>query len=97
MASYTDLYDLFTDPNLKERMAVAVIVEADAIRLNGAATTAMKGWARAALADPDRSALMALRAVIGQNSSATIAAITGATDAVLQAALHNAVPLLAGE
>lgn len=97
MADYDEIYDLFTDPELLTRTEVAVVVEADVIRQDGAATEGMKNWARAALNEPKRIAKQALRVMLAMNKALTVAQIKQADDTALQSAVHSAIPLLAGE
>ena len=97
MASYLALHDLLTDKELRERCLVAVLVEADEIRRDPAATDAQKNWARFAMGSPGQVSEIALRAVLAQHNGLTVAQIKQATDSVLQGAVHAVMPLLAGD
>ena len=98
MATYTELYDLRANSALKNKIAVACILAAEAIRTEAAATPNNANrlvWAKAVFADPDREAGRMLMAVLAQNSGFTVAQITGATDASIQTAVNNGVNVFA--
>lgn len=100
MATYAELLTLAnTDDELKRQIKVACIVACDVIRAEAEATpnhANRLAWARATLANPDAAASQMVLAVLAQNRAATVAQITGADDETVQAAVDNAVNLLAG-
>ena len=99
MASYEELFELQSDSALRNRVAVACAIAADAIRQEPGETpnhAARLAWARAAMANPEGVAQAMLWATRAANAEATIAAIHSATDAQIQAKVDAAVDLLAG-
>lgn len=99
MATYAEIYALQSDSALRNRLQVAAIVAADAIRVESSGVTghALRAtWARQALENPERMAERLFWAVLAQNRAQTVANVQGATDAQLQTAVDNAVNLLAG-
>jgi len=57
-------------------------------------TQAQMDWAAAVLQNPNAEAKKALRFVLAKNASATVAQITGASDATLQTNVDEVVPSL---
>jgi hypothetical protein len=96
MATYEELHNLAGNNALLDRIAVAITIKADAILNDGAATTAEKAWAKTAFVDPQSQAKAFQNAVLAANSSATVAAINGATDSLLQTNVDAAVSIFAG-
>lgn len=98
MATYSELYGLHNDSALRNRIAVAVVVAAEAIRNESDQTTNHANrlvWAKEALADPKGKAEQMLWGALAQNSGLTVVQITGASDAALQTAVNNVVDLFA--
>lgn len=99
MATYLELHALKNDSDLQDKVAVAVVIAADAIRASGTppANQAQRlVWAAAAMADPREEARRMLWALLAANKSATAGSISSATDATIQAAVDSAVDLFAG-
>jgi hypothetical protein len=101
MATYSEIMGIVssaTGDALKLQVRVAIIVAANII-LNEATSTTNHtlrlAWAKVAVSSPDTEAEKMLWAVLAQNVAATVAQITGATDATVQTAVNNAVNLLA--
>ncbi len=97
MALYLDLYDLSDNPALLTRIAVAVSVAGEAIRVENPATTnhaARMVWAKAALQNPLEEARKIVWSILAQNKAASTAQIIGADDATVQAAVNNTIDLL---
>lgn len=94
MALYTELRDLYTNDNLKNRLDVAITIEAHALAIDNASTAEQLAWASRALANPRGEAEKALRFVLAANRALTVAQILGADDAVLQSAVALVVPAL---
>lgn len=97
MASYSELYAVTSDPGLLERIAVAVAVAAQGINEESPATPyhdRRRRWARYALASPLNVANQIVWALVAQYADQTVAAITGATDAQILAAVESTVPVL---
>lgn len=98
MATYTELDLVAEDSTFRDRVKVACIVAAEAIRTELPATPnhdARVTWARGVLFAPDKEASRMVWAVLAQNRAATLAQITGATDTQLQNAVDAAVNLFA--
>lgn len=98
MATYTELRGLINDPTLKDRVSIALLIAAEAIRTEDAGTANHANrvkWAKKVLQDPDGNADDMLRALLAQNASLTVAQITGATDAGIQTAVNGAVDIFA--
>lgn len=98
MASYTELYGLWSNADLRNKVAVACIVAADMIRTEDVGTTNHANrliWAKVALASPASQADTMLMAILAQNKALTVTAILGAADSALQTAVNNAVNILA--
>lgn len=100
MATLTELNDLMggvtNSDLLKAKITGALLVAAQTVVANASATPAQKEWARECLASPTRFRDQAFNAVLAANSTATVAAITGANDAAVQAAVNAALPVLTG-
>lgn len=101
MATYDELLTIATtasgDP-LRKKIQVALIVACDNIRAEADTTSNHANrlkWAADTLRGPAAMAERMLWAVLAQNRAATAAAITGATDALVQTAVDGAVNLLA--
>lgn len=98
MATYTELFGLRANDSLRNKIIVACIIAAEAIR-NEAAETANHAnrlvWAAAVFASPTSEAERMLWAVLAQNAAQSVATITGATDAAIQTAVNGAVNVFA--
>lgn len=98
MATYAELLTASGDTTLNQKMRVAVVVAAETIRaeLDTVPNHANRLlWAKAVYADPVREAQRMIWSVLAQNKAATLAAITGASDATVQANVDNSVNLFA--
>lgn len=94
MATYDDLLLAAEDPGLNKRVRVACVIAADSICNEAAGTTNHVNrmlWAKSVFQNPQAEAQRMLWAVLAQNKAATLAAITGANDATVQAAVNTAV------
>lgn len=99
MATYPELFGLQSSGDLRNRVAVAIIVAADAIRSESGATTNHANrlvWAEQAFSDPVAKSEQVLWAVLAANKDATVSNIENATDAALQANVDAVVDVLAG-
>lgn len=94
MATYTELFDLRSDSALRNRVAVAVAVKAQAILALASPTAAQVAWASAAIGDPIGKADSLLNYVLAANKSATVTQIKTATDAAVQTQVDAAVDKL---
>ena len=98
MATYSELYDLRANSALKNRITIACIIAAEAIRTEAPTTTNNANrlvWAKAVFANPDGEANRMLMALLAQNAGLTVAQIQGATDAAIQTGVNNAVNVFA--
>jgi len=99
MASYLELFTLKNDSDLQDRILVATVVAAEAIRTDAdppANQVQREAWARQALLDPVTESRRMLWAVLAANKSATTASILAVEDTVLQGSVNAVVDLFAG-
>lgn len=97
MTTYAEIFSLSQNGPLRDRIGVACMVAADAIRTEAPATTnnaARLIWARKAMENPTNVADAMLRAALIQNIGLTQAQILSATDAALQTAVNAAVNMM---
>jgi len=98
MATYTELRQLFADNDLRNKTDVAVIIAAEAIRVEDIGTTNHANrliWAKTAFANPRGKSDEMLMALLASNSTASIEAIQTVTDSALQAKVDAAVDVFA--
>jgi len=98
MATYTELYGLWSNSVLKNRVTVACIVAANTIRAEDGGTenhANRLAWAAQVFANPGMEADRMMMCVLAANNALTVAAITGATDAQIQTAVNDSVNLFA--
>lgn len=98
MATYTDLYNLFSDAELRNKITVAVIVATETVRNEAPATANHANrllWAKEALTNPSAMGSNMYLAVLAQNKSSTVAQIQNATDAVIQTNVENVIDIFA--
>lgn len=94
MATYAELIQASGNSTLQDRVMVACVVAADAIRAKASPTAGERSWASMVFMDPPNAMREVLWSVLAQNKAATLAQIVGATDAQVQTAVDAAVPLL---
>lgn len=98
MATYTELFALRANDDLRNKIAVACIVAAETIRGEAVNTVNHANrliWAKAVFADPINEASRMLWAILAQNKVLTVAQITSAADTAIQTAVNNAVDVFA--
>jgi len=98
MASYEDLYSLWNESGLRNKVVVAVIVAAETIQGEETSTPNHANrllWAKATLESPVSVAGAMFRFVIAANKDATKQAILDALDSNIQAAVDAAVDMFA--
>ena len=99
MATYQELHALrgaaTTEP-LKQKIAVAIAVKANAIAKMQTPTAGQKAWAVSALADPNKDVGLVLNYILAEYNTQNASVITGASDANVQAAVNAAVDTLLG-
>lgn len=99
MATYTELHALrgaASTDTLKQKIAVAIAIKANAIAKVQTPTAAQKAWALSALADPGKDVGTIMNYILAEYSAQTSAAITGAADSAVQTAVNAAVDTLLG-
>lgn len=84
MATYVELFDLRSDGNLRNKVAVACVVKAQTLIALASPTAQQLGWAHKALQNPVGMAQTIMEYVLAANKSATVGQIQGATDATIQ-------------
>lgn len=98
MATLIELYNLRNDSALRARITSAVAIAAEAIRIEDVATANHANrliWAKDAWTDPEAMATRMLWAILSANESATVAQITGASEAAVKSNVANAVNVFA--
>ena len=98
MATYSELRALFSNDELRHKIEIAVIIAAEAIRSELATVPNHANrltWAIEAFNQPAAVANKMMMAVLAGNAAATVAQITGATDAAIQTKVNAAVDLFA--
>lgn len=98
MATFAELYGLFQDSVLLNRVTAACAAQAEVIRLElGTVQNHVNRlkWAKEAYTDPAAKARQVIWALLAANAAGTPAAIQGATDAAILTAVANAVDIFA--
>ena len=98
MATYMELKGLFSHSDLQDKVEVACIVAAETIRAEDAGTdnhANRLAWAKRAFTSPTAVRDEMLMALLAANKDATVAQITEATDAAIQAKVDAAVDVFA--
>lgn len=83
MADYIDLYNVRSNDELRNRIAVAVSISAQQQLASSPSANAAK-WATRALRNPLAEAGTVINAVLAANNTATISQILNATDSAIQ-------------
>lgn len=98
MATYAELLQAQSDNTLNLKIRVACIIAAEAVRTANPGPSnqaARLAWAKRVFEDPRKEGERMIWAVLAQNASATLAQITGASDATVQTAVNAAVDVFA--
>jgi hypothetical protein len=98
MASYAELLEVASYPPLMQRVKVACIIAAEAIRTEPAQTAghdARMDWAGRVFENPQAEAERMIWACLAQNKDSTVTQIQAATDAQVQAVVNAAVSVFA--
>ena len=98
MATYQELRFLFANDDLRHKIEVACIVAAEAIRTEEASVENHANrllWAKAAFSNPSTVSKQLLMAMLATNKEAEVSAITGVTDALIQAKVDAAIDVFA--
>lgn len=97
MATFAELVTASANAGLVEKIKIATLVAADNIRLEGSGVAdhqARVRWAAKVFTDPDAEATRMIWPVLIQNRTATLAQITGASDATVQSAVNAAAAVV---
>jgi hypothetical protein len=94
MATYTELYSLKANPEKLAIVEVCIMVSAQEIMDNGAASPADRKWARQALYLPVGEAQKAWNYMLAKNKAAPLSAISNANESTLQPLVTAVVPAL---
>ena len=98
MATYTELFDLRSNSDLRNRVAVALIIAAETVRGEDGGTTNHANrliWAKQVFEGGLAQANQMLAAVLAANASSTVSQITSATDAAIQTNVDAVVDVFA--
>ena len=95
MASYLELYNAPLE-GLDKQIIIALAIKANTIAKLASPTSNQKTFAITALRDPSVYLSTVRYYILADYNTATIAAITGATDAQVQTAVNAAVDTLLG-
>jgi len=98
MATYMEIKELYNHSDLQDKVEVACIVAAETIRTEDTGTTNHANrmvWAKSAFDNPTQTRNGMLMALLAANNELTVAQITGASDATIQAKVDAAVDVFA--
>jgi hypothetical protein len=98
MATYAELLTASSNDTLRQKVRVACVIAAEKVRseLTSVGNHAQRmAWAKAVFANPEAEGNRMVWAVLAQNAAATLAQITGASDATVQNAVDAAVDVFA--
>ncbi len=95
MATQTEIAGLIAgNEGLRSRVVAAGIIKATAIVGEATPSADRLAWALGALTAPSRAATPLYNYVLGENSTATVAHIVGASEAAVQTNVDSAVDAL---
>ncbi len=98
MATYAEMFDVINTNALLERLTIAVIDQAEVVRVESGGTTNHANrllWAKQTNIDPRAMAIKMQPTAVVQNKAATKAQILAASDASLLTAVAAAVDVFA--
>jgi len=93
MATYTELFSIRNDPDLKEKVTVSTWIKAQEL-LDATPTAAEVTWASETLENPSERADQIMNYVLAANKAKTLAQIQAATDTAIQTNVDAAVDAL---
>lgn len=99
MASYAEILTAAEDADLNNKIRVAVVIAAEAVRSEAtppANQVARLAWAKSVFEQPDGEVIRMKWAVLAQNKDATLAQILGSSDSQVQIAVNAAIDVFAG-
>lgn len=91
MATYKEIYDLRSNSDLRNKIAVAVLVKAQALLDLTTPTTKQVAWARDAISNPDGVAQPLLNYLLAKYDGLTVVQINGSPDSTIQTAVNSVV------
>lgn len=91
MALYTEIRDLFSNDEFKNRVTTACVVSAYALII-GTPTANDNKFADSVFSNPDAMGRKVTMAVLAANNTATTAQILGATDSTIQTQVDLVIP-----
>lgn len=94
MADYKDLFNLLKEPELRNKVKVAIAIKAQTLLDGVTPSVAEVAWADDALKSLKVKADEIMNYVIAANSDKTIVQITGAGDAAIQTNVDAAVDVI---
>ena len=94
MATYEDLFNLKSNSDLRNKIAVACVKKAQTLLDGETPASDEVTWASNALNNPIGQADKIMNYVLAANSAATVSQITSATDAAIQTNVDDAVDAL---
>ncbi len=97
MASLAELYELKSNSELRNRIEMACLIEAETIRVEENPTAARTAWSRAVFADPTRETGRMFRALIAAHAESPIDEIENVGDTPIKTAVAAAVDHFAAE
>lgn len=98
MASYTELFTVAGNVDFRNRVEIAALVAADAIRAEATGTAnhaEQLRWANRTWLNPRKAAEALVGAVLAANKGAPLSTITDAEDTTIQTAVDAAVDIFA--
>jgi hypothetical protein len=98
MASYSELFGIASNADLRNKIAAAIAHKADQIRSEADTVpnnANRRLWAKEAFANPEAMAARMIWAILAANQAQTVNNILGATDAAILTAVGNAVDVFA--
>ena len=90
MATYDDLFSLYYNSGLRNRVIVAIAKKAQTLLAAPVPTSAQLNWAKNALENTDSVATALYKYVLAANSAFPVVQITGASDAAIQSNIDTA-------
>lgn len=97
MATYAEIFDIRSNSNFRNKIAVAIVVKATALLNLATPSSNQVSWANSALDSSLATADKLMNYVLAENKSATTGQIVGADDATIQTNVDAAVDkLIAG-
>jgi len=98
MATYIELRQLFGQGDLLNKIEVACVIAAEAVRTEDAGTTNHANrliWAKRTFSSPRGVAEQMMMAILAANNALSVAQITGSSDSAIQTKVDAAVDLFA--